>query len=104
MKKLVLLAGLASVSAFAADFELKGDATKGEVVAEHLKAFRKERTGLDSIDGIGKASPEFIREMLVPLRTVKPQPLANAGSDVSDLRFYRVWASGKNGVRLQAAP
>ena len=30
MKKLVLLAGLASVSAFAADFELKGDATKGE--------------------------------------------------------------------------
>ena len=81
-----------------------GDATKGQVVAEHLKAFRKERTGLDSIDGIGKASPEFIREMLVPLRTVKPQPLTNAGSDVSDLRFYRVWANGKNGVRLQAAP
>ena len=67
-----------------------------------MKAFRKEPTGLDSIDGIGKASPEFIREMLVPLRTVKPQPLADAGRDVSDLRFYRVWANGKNGVRLQA--
>jgi hypothetical protein len=89
-----------------------GDATKGQVVAEHVKAFRKDRhpdhpnqsTGLDSIDGIGKASPEFIREMLVPLRTVKPQPLVNAGRDASDLRFYRVWANGKTGVRLQATP
>lgn len=78
-----------------------GGATQGQVVAEHMKAFRKEPTGLDSIDGNGKASPEFIREMLVPLRTVKPQPLADANRDVSDLRFYRVWANGKNGVRLQ---
>jgi cytochrome c553 len=30
MKKLVLLAGLAALPAFAADFELKGDAVKGE--------------------------------------------------------------------------
>ena len=58
--------------------------------------------GLDSVEGVGKASPEFIREMLTPLRTVKPQPLADKGSDVSDVRFYRVWANGKNGVRLEA--
>jgi cytochrome c oxidase cbb3-type subunit 3 len=30
MKKLVLIAGLVSIPAFAADFELKGDAVKGE--------------------------------------------------------------------------
>ena len=88
-----------------------GDAVKGQVVAEHVKAFRKDShpdypnqpTGLDSVAGIGKASPEFIREMLAPLRTVKPQPLTDLPPGVSDVRFHRVWASGKNGVRVQGS-
>ena len=81
-----------------------GAAVKGQVVAEHVKAVRKAPTGLDAVDGIGKATPEFIREMLIPLRTVKPHPLTDLDQSVSDVRFYRVWANGKNGVRVQAAP
>ena len=77
---------------------------KGQVVAEHVKAVRREPTGLDAVDGISKATPQFIREMLIPLRTVKPQPLTDLDQSVSDVRFYRVWANGKNGVRVQAAP
>ena len=53
---------------------------------------------------VGKATPEFIREMLSPLRTVKPHPLTNLDQSVGDVRFCRVWANGKNGVRVQAAP
>ena len=79
-----------------------GAAMQGEAVVDHLKAFRKDGGGLDSVEGVGKASPAFIREMLAPLRTVKPQPLADKGRDVSDVRFHRVWANGKNGVRLEA--
>jgi hypothetical protein len=33
---------------------------------------------------------------------VKAQPLAPLKDDVSDVRFYRVWANGRNGVRVQA--
>lgn len=87
-----------------------GAAVKGQVVAEHIKAFRKDKhpdypnqpTGLDAVDGVGKALPAFIREMLTPLRTVKPQPLTPLPDNVSDVRFYRVWANGKNGVHVQA--
>ena len=84
--------------------DLGGPAVKGQVVAEHVKVFRKEPTGLDSVDDVGKATPAFIREMLTPLRTVKPQPLTTLKDDVTDVRFFRVWANGKNGVRVQAAP
>lgn len=49
-----------------------------------------------------KADSAFIREMLKALREVKPQPLTVLGDDVTDARFYRVWANGKNGVRIQA--
>jgi hypothetical protein len=84
--------------------DLGGTAVKGQVVAAHVKAFRKDGTGLDAVEGTGTASPAFIREMLAPLRTVKPQPLTDLRDDVSDVRFYRVWANGKNGVRVQAGP
>jgi hypothetical protein len=85
---------------------------KGQIVAEHMKAFRKDKhpdypnqpTGLDSVDGVGASTPEFIREMIQPLREVKPMRLTTLEDDVSDIRFYRVWAGGRNGVRVQAAP
>lgn len=80
-----------------------GAAMQGEAVVDHPKAFRKDGGGLVSVGGVGKASPEFIREMLAPLRTVKPRPLTDKGRDSSDVRFYRVWAHGRNGVRIQAA-
>jgi hypothetical protein len=80
-----------------------GDAAKGQVVTEHVKAFRKEPTGLDSVEGVGKASPEFIREMLTPLRTIKPQAIADLPDGVTDVRFHRVWATGRNGVLVRAA-
>jgi hypothetical protein len=51
-----------------------------------------------------RSTPEFIREMLISLRTVKPQPLTDLDQIASDVRFYRVWANGKNGVRVPAAP
>jgi hypothetical protein len=41
--------------------------------------------------------------MLKPQREVKPQPLTALEDDVSDMRFYRVTANGKNGMCLQAA-
>ena len=83
--------------------DLGGAAIKGQVVAEHLRLQRKDGTGSDAADSVGKASPEFIREMLKPLREVKPQPLTALKDDVTDVRFYRVTTNGKNGVRLQAA-
>ena len=87
-----------------------GAAVKGQVVAEHVKAFRKDKhpdypnqpTGLDSVDGAGKSTPEFVRDMLKPLREIKPQPLTDSKDDVTDIRFYRIWANGRNGVRVQA--
>jgi len=83
--------------------ELGGPDVKGQVVAEHVRVFRKEPTGLDAVEGTGGSTPEFIREMLKPLREVKPQPLAPPKGGVTDVRFYRVWANGKNGVRVEAA-
>jgi len=83
--------------------ELGGPEVKGQVVAEHVRVFRKEPTGLDAVEGTGKSTPEFIREMLKPLREVKPQPLAAPKDGATDVRFYRVWANGRNGVRVQAA-
>ena len=82
---------------------LGGPEVKGRVVAEHMRVARKNSTGTDAVDGSGKSTPEFIREMLKPLREVKPQPLAAPKDGVTDVRFYRVWANGKNGVRVQAA-
>ncbi len=99
--KLYLLGFLATNPKMEMDFG--GAAMKGQVVAEHMKAFRPDGTGLDSIDDVGKATPDFTREMLTPLRTVKPRPLSPLKDDVSDVRFYRVWATGRNGVRVQAA-
>ena len=83
--------------------ELGGPAVKGQVVAEHLRVFCKTPTGLEAIEGAGLSTPAFIREMLKPLREVKPQALAALGPDVTDLRFYRVWLNGKNGLRVQGA-
>ncbi len=84
------------------DIDLGGAAVQGQVVAEHVKVFRQEPTGYDSVDNVGQATPAFIREMLEPLRTVKPQPLTKLSDSVTDVRFYRVWANGRNGVRIQA--
>jgi len=63
----------------------------------------RSRGGTAAAEGTGQASPAFIREMLKPLREVKPQPLTALQDDVSDLRFYGVTTNGKNGMRLQAA-
>jgi hypothetical protein len=41
--------------------------------------------------------------MLKPLREVKPRSLTAVKDDATDIRFYRVWANGRNGVRVQAA-
>lgn len=75
---------------------------RGQVIAEHTRVMRGNATGTDAVGDVGKANPAFIREMLKPLREVKPQPLSALGDDVTDVRFYRVWASGSNGVRIQA--
>ena len=83
--------------------ELGGPDVKGQVVAEHVRVFRKEPTGLDAVEGTGKATPGFIREMLRPLREVKPRPLTASKEGITNVRFHRVWANGRNGVRVQAA-
>jgi hypothetical protein len=41
--------------------------------------------------------------MLTPLRTIKPQPIADLPDGVTDVRFHRVWATGRNGVLVRAA-
>ena len=84
--------------------DLGGEAVKGQVVAEHLRSLRNDNGGSAAVEGTGRASPAFIREMLKPLREVKPQPLTALQDDVSDMRFYRVTTNGKNGMRLHAAP
>ncbi|MHB9025000.1 MAG: glycosyl hydrolase family 28-related protein [Armatimonadota bacterium] len=82
--------------------DLGGLTVKGQVVAEHMQTSRKEPTGLDIVENAGKATPAFMREMLNALRTVKPQPLVDLKDGVTDVRFYRIFANGKNGVRVQA--
>lgn len=82
--------------------DLGGADVQGQVIAEHTRLFRTNATGTDAVEGVGKADPAFIREMLTPLRTVTPQPLTPCAPEATDLRFYRVWANGKNGVRVQA--
>jgi hypothetical protein len=84
--------------------DLGGVEVKGQVVAEHMRLMRKDRTGTDTADGSGKSTPGFVREMLKPLREVKPRPPTAVKDDVTDIRFYRVWTNGKNGVRVRAAP
>ena len=84
------------------NIELGSADVKGTVVADHMRMFRTNATGLDAIDGKGTATPEFIREMLQPLREVKAQLLTPLKDDVTDVRFYRVWTNGKNGVCIQA--
>ncbi|HOS42464.1 MAG TPA: hypothetical protein PK794_02120, partial [Armatimonadota bacterium] len=81
---------------------LGGDAVAGRVVASNVKLFRQDGTGLDAGDDVGAAAPSFIREMLAALRAVKPRPLTDLKAGVTDVRFYRVHANGKNGVRIQA--
>jgi hypothetical protein len=83
--------------------DLGGEAVRGQVVAEHLRGARTDNGGTALVEGTGPASPAFTREMLKPLREVKPQPLTALQDDVSDVRFYRVTANGKNGLRLQGA-
>lgn len=56
--------------------------------------------GSTSLDARGVADPEFVREMLAPLRTRKPQPHAEYREGVTDVRFLRVMVDGKDGVRL----
>ncbi len=84
-------------------FDLGGEAFRGQAVAEHGKVFRPDGTGLETLEGRGQATPEFLREMLAPLRTVKPQPLAEPRPGVTNLRLHRVFAAGRNAVRIQAA-
>jgi hypothetical protein len=86
------------------NIDLGGAAVTGQVVAENMKVYRKDATGLDAVDGLGKATPAFMREMLAPVRTVKPQPLTDLREGVTDVRFVRVWTTGKNGLRIEAAP
>jgi hypothetical protein len=84
--------------------DLGGTGVKGQVVAEHVRLTRKDRTGTDAADGSGKSTPAFIREMLKPLREVKPRSPIAVKDDATDIRFHRVWTNGRNGVRVQAAP
>ena len=82
--------------------DLGGPAVRGQVIAEHMHVMRGNGTGTDAIAGQGKADPATVREMLKALREVKPQPLGTLAEAVSDVRFYRVWANGSNGVRIRA--
>jgi hypothetical protein len=86
-----------------AKLDLGGDAVKGQVVMQHARRVRDNATGTDTIPDSGKPSPAFLREMLKPLREVRPQPLTTVKDGATDLRLHRVWANGKNGVRIQGA-
>jgi hypothetical protein len=83
--------------------DLGGAGVKGQVVAEHMRLTRTDRSGTDVAEGSGQSTPAFVREMLKPLREVKPRSLTAVKDDATDIRFYRVWANGRNGVRVQAA-
>jgi hypothetical protein len=64
---------------------------------------RQDNGGTAAADGTGQPDPAFLREMLKPLREVKPQPLTALPDGVSDVRSYRLTTDGKTGMRLQAA-
>jgi len=95
-----------------AGLDLGGDAVKGVVCAEHTRMplrypphpdYPNQSIGTTDIPNEGIAStPEFIREMLAPLRTVKPQPLVPRGKGEQDLRFFRVWLHGETGLKILA--
>lgn len=63
--------------------------------------FRKNGTGTDQLPETGSAQPDFLRQMLTPLRTVLPQPLTPIKPGLTDLRLYRVMTYGKEGMRLE---
>ena len=75
---------------------------KGHIVTANMKT--SNGTGGASADGVGKASPEYLREMLAALRTVKPRPDTELPDSATDVRLFRVWAHGLNGIRVQANP
>jgi hypothetical protein len=54
------------------------------------------------IPNSGNNEPQFILEMLEPLRTQLPRPLSEPMDGVTNLRFDRVFVEGKEGIRLQA--
>ena len=88
-----------------------GEAVEGVAIAEHTRKRRTDThpdypwqpTGTETTPDIGTASDDFVREMLVPLRTVKPQNPVKRPAQENDLRLYRVWVDGKTGLRIQAA-
>jgi len=88
--------------AFPRQVQLTADDFQGQLAADHIK--QSTSNGLVAVSGTGEATPAFLREMLTPLRTVKPDTDDNLAADVTDVRFYRVWCYGKNGLRVQASP
>jgi len=83
---------------------------KGVAIADHVRRYRKDShpqyswqpTGTAEAPDIGKTTPEFIREMLIPVRTLKPQDYTVArGENENDLRFFRVWLKGRNGIHIK---
>ena len=84
--------------------DLGGPAPGREVVCEHMRLAPKGNvTGALAAEGSGKASPEFVREMLRALREVRPRPLAAPIEGVTDVRLYRVWADGRIGFLVRAS-
>ena len=88
-----------------------GDAFTGSAFATHRRAMRSDgahpyypgqNTGTEALPDMGETpSPDFLREMLVPLRTLKPQPPAPTKDGEQDLRFFRVFLGGNTGLAIQ---
>jgi hypothetical protein len=85
----------------AAPVKLDGAAPAAKVAFLNGRDFRKNGTGSDTLSDVGTADPDFLREMLTPLRTVLPQPLTATKPGTNDLRLYRVTVWGKEGIRLE---
>lgn len=78
-----------------------GDGAKGQTVLTNFRVQRKDGTGSDAKPGLGELKPEWARTMLKMLRETRPQPLEPTPSGTTDVRFFRVMAVGKEGVRLE---
>ena len=68
---------------------------QGQVVAEHTRKVRTNATGADPVDNVGESSPEFIRDMLKPLRDMleRYDPDALRAPDLLCRYGLRAWTT-----------
>ncbi|MCX7935140.1 MAG: hypothetical protein N3A66_07775, partial [Planctomycetota bacterium] len=83
--------------------DLGGEALQGRVALAHFRFHRSriDNLGSDAKPGVGELEPGWTLDMLKTLRQTKPCNLEAVPEGATDLRFFRVMASGREAVRIE---